>query len=91
LQTIDAASGRLLIEREWARRQTSKSASDYQVQSQKMGLAWAMSAYDPARALEWLGQIPDQYGNLPRIKAAITAVVFADAKTRPLLTRSSVE
>ena len=96
LHEFDPASGRLLLEEQWARRQQppEKPRFDEEYErrdliKQQEQLAWAMSVYDLARALQWLSEIKDdrdQWNNgLERTRLAIIVAVLTPPERRSFL------
>ena len=87
LREFDAGLGRLLIEEQWARQQQQprRPDDDWQRAQAQEKLAWALSAYDLPRALQWLESVEDNRGensHKDTTRIAILAAAFATPQQR---------
>jgi len=82
---------RVLLEREWSWRlptywaaeTAKKDANEYNYHEGKLdNLAWAMSAIDPQRALQWMEELPEKNRRRERTKALIAVTLLATPQQR---------
>ncbi len=88
---FDAALARVILEREWSWRlpayqaaeAAKKAQNSYnQQESHIVYLAWAMSVFDPTRALEWIKALPEKKYGYGQSKALIAATLWARPEQR---------
>ena len=88
---FDAALARAVLEREWSWRlpayqaaeAAKKTANEYNPHQSNLGyLAWAMSAFDRRRALDWAEILPEKSYERGQAKALIAVTLLATPEQR---------
>ncbi len=88
---FDPALSRVLLEREWSWRlpayraaeAAKKDANEYNYHEGALdNLAWAMSIFNPERALEWVKELPEENQRRESTKAQIAVTLLATPQQR---------
>ena len=84
LREGEPGAGRLLLEQEWARRQSEKPGPNdrWQRDNALRELARAMAVYDVNRALEWAQKAGEENNGRPDLRASIIAAALATPAQR---------
>ncbi len=89
LRETEPGRGRLLIEQEWARRQSAKvdKNNSWSRDSNLRNLVRAMAFYDVTRALEWAEKVGNENGE--RLPLAIAALAMAPVSERAFVVNNN--